>query len=85
MYSERVLSKSMAGISLLKVHLAKSSFTNNSCEAYLKRCYPSLAIEDVWLSQGITKHWVIVSCSKYIKVMGAKFGPIKPARVVFSD
>ena len=45
-----MLSKIMAGISLLKAHLAKSSFTDpltilGDVEAYLKRCYPSLAIE----------------------------------------
>ena len=45
-----MLSKIMAGISLLKAHLAKSSFidpltTLGDVEAYLKRCYPSLAIE----------------------------------------
>ena len=71
-------------------HLAKSSFidpltTLGDVKAYLKRCYSSLAIEDVRLSQGITKHWVIVSCSNYIEVTGAKFGPIKPAGVVFSE
>ena len=82
--------KIMAGISLLKAHLAKSSFadpliTLGDVEAYLKRCYPSLAIEDMRLTQGITKRWVIISCSNYTEVTGAKFGPIKPARVVFSE
>ena len=89
-YSERMLSKIMAGISLLKAHLANSSFTDplttlGDVEAYLKRCYPSLAIEDVQLSLGITKRWVIFLCSNYIEVTGAKFGPIKPAQAVFSD
>ena len=79
----------MAGIALLKAHLAKSSYdeplkTLKDVEAFLRRCYPTLEIEEVQLGTYEVNRWMIVCCVKYSEVVGANIGPVKPVRMVFS-
>ena len=56
----------MAGIASLKVHLANSSYneplkTLKDVEAFLRRCYPTLEIEEVQLGTYEVKRWMIVA------------------------
>ena len=56
----------MTGIALLKAHLAKSSYneplkTLKEVEAFLRRCYLTLEIEEVQLGTYEVKRWMIVA------------------------
>ena len=51
------------------------------------RCYPGLKVGEVELSrnEGGEKRWIIICSAKYVEVEGSSIGPVKPARMVFSD
>ena len=51
------------------------------------RCYPGLKVGVVELSrnEGGEKRWIIICSAKYVEVEGGSIGPVKPARMVFSD
>ncbi len=80
------------GLAALRAHLAKEAAckemlsTLDDVEALLRNCYPSLDMEinasSIQMTGGRSSE-VIVCTPRYVELGDS--GPIKPARMVFSD
>ena len=82
------MAASSAALAALEAHLMRADYKKafvllEDVRTFLLRCYPSLEVKLVRVSdvEGDSK-WVVVCCEKYSRVEG---NPVKPARLVFVE